>query len=429
MIYISYFLWGIAIVYLFFGSIKYSFLLKFPQLKFIKMFKNIKTVSSKGISPFGSLSMSLSARIGVGSISGIALAIYYGGIGTIFWIWIIGIITSINSFVETYLGAKYQEKDGDVYKGGPSYYISKGLKKEFLSKVYAVVVIITYIVGFMSIQSNTISVCINKYYGVNEYIIGIVLSFVSLLVILKGVSSISSITSKLVPIMGIAYILISVFVILNNIYFVPQLLINIVKSAFNFKSFSSGFFLTFIIGMQRGIFSTESGLGTGSIATSSTSTNNKIGLGFIQILGIYFTVFIICTATALLIITSNYNMIEFNNINGIEITQYALYFHMGKPGIVILIFSVISFAFSTIIAGYYYGESNLKFLKKNNNKKHINFLKLFTILVLFLGSVVEASILWKLVDVFVAILAIINMYALLKFSNEVKKDYDLYRVN
>ena len=386
MKYISSILWATAIIFLLYGSLKYSFILKFPQLRLISILRRLKSLKGSGVSPFRSLTISLAARIGVGSLSGIALAIYYGGIGTIFWIWVIGIILSINSFVESYLGVKYQEKDGDFFVGGPSYYIKKGLNKPVVAIIYAILVIIAYIVGFIGIQSNTISVCINNYYGFNPYIIGIILSGITFFIILKGVKKISDITAKLVPIMGVIYIFICIYIILFNIRTIPNILLEILKNAFDFKSISFGFLSTFIIGIQRGVFSTESGLGTGAIAASSTNTNDKVGLGLFQILGIYFTVFIVCTSTALLIMTSNYTLVDFKNINGIELTQYALQFHLGSIGKIILVFSVLSFAFSTIVAGYYYGESSLKYLMKKN-KSAIFVLKIITILIIFWGSV------------------------------------------
>ena len=180
---------------------------------------------------------------------------------------------------------------------------------------------------------------------------------------------------------------------------------------------------TFIIGMQRGIFSTEAGIGTGSIASSCSHSNNKIGLGLIQILGIYFTIFIVCTSTALLILTSNYTNLSFTNMNGIELTQYALNFHLGNLGSIILILSVISLAYSTIIAGYYYGENSLKYLLKNVSSLQISILKIVTIVLLLIGSITSPTILWNMVDILVAILAIINMYALLKMRREIIIDY------
>ena len=156
-------LWSIATVCLLGGGLYFSYRLKFPQLHLLKLFKTCKGKSKNTISPLASLSMSLAARIGVGSLAGIAIAIYIGGPGSIFWMWIITIFTSINAYCESYLGAKYQEKDGDEYKGGPAYYIDKGLKKKSLAKTYAVLIIIAYVFGFMTIQANTITKSISEY--------------------------------------------------------------------------------------------------------------------------------------------------------------------------------------------------------------------------------------------------------------------------
>lgn len=416
-------LWSIAIVFLLGGGLYFSIKLGFPQFKIKNIFKGFKGDNKSTVSPFKSLTMSLAARVGVGSLAGIALAIYIGGPGTIFWIWITGIITSVNTFCESYLGAKYQEKDNNAYKGGPSYYIAKGLNNKKLATIYAILIIIAYIVGFMTIQANTITTSIHQYYKIEPLIIGIVLSLISAFSIMKGLDRIVNITSKLVPIMGIGYVILSLLIIIMNIEKIPSILLDIITNAFNSKAISGGIISTFIIGIQRGVFSTEAGLGTGAIASSCSHSSNKVNLGLIQILGIYFTVFIVCTSTALLILTSDYTSLSFENMNGIELTQYALNYHLGKTGITILILSVVSLAYSTIVAGYYYGESSLKYLIKNVSKNHINILKTVTVLLLLLGSIVSASILWSIVDILVAILAIINMYALLKLRKEIINDY------
>ena len=240
---------------------------------------------------------------------------------------------------------------------------------------------------------------------------------------MKGLDRIVNITSKLVPVMGIGYIILSIGILILNIDKIPSVLWNIIESAFQTKAISGGIISTFIIGIQRGMFSTEAGLGTGAIASSCSHSENKIGLGLIQILGIYFTVFIVCTSTAFIILTSDYTHLNLENINGIELTQYALNYHLGKMGIIVLLLAVISLAYSTIVAGYYYGESNLKYLLKNVSKKHINILKAVTVLLLMIGSISSPTLLWNIVDILVAVLAIINMYALLRLRKEITKDY------
>lgn len=416
-------LWSIAIIFLLGGGLYFSIKLGFPQLKLKSLFKGFKGDHKSSVSPFKSLTMSLAARVGVGSLAGIALAIYVGGPGTIFWIWVTSIITSVNAFCESYMGAKYQEKDGDAYKGGPSFYIKKSLKNKTLASIYSILIIIAYIFGFMTIQANTITTSVYEYYHINPLIIGIILAIISFISIMKGLDRIVSITSKLVPIMGIGYITLSIVIVVMNLGKIPSILLGIIMNAFNPQAIGGGVISTFVIGIQRGVFSTEAGLGTGSIASSCSHSPNKIGLGLIQILGIYFTVFIVCTSTAIIILTSDYTHLSFENMNGIELTQHALNYHLGKTGIIVLMLSLISLAYSTIVAGYYYGESSLKYLLKNVTKKQINILKIATVILLVIGSITSPTLLWNIVDILVAVLSIINMYALLNLRKEIIIDY------
>lgn len=361
-------LWSTAIVFLIGGGLYFTFNLKFVQLRFISMFKGFKHDSNEKISPFSALTMALAARIGVGSLSGIALAIYVGGPGTVFWIWLSSIITAVNAFSESVLGVVYREKDGDIHRGGPAYYIDKGLKNKKLAKTYAVLIMVAYIVGFMTIQANTIATSISSYVNMKQITIGIILAIVTAYSIIKGVKGIVSLTNKLVPVMGLVYIFLCIYILAVNFSQIGDILILIVKNAFDIKSFGTGVISAFVIGIQKGVFSTEAGLGSGAIASSTTDSNNSVKIGLTQVLGIYFTSLVVCTATAFIILTSDYLSLNLTNVNGIEITQYALKYHLDDFGIIALIFSIISFAFSTIVAGYYYGESNLKFLIKDIKK-------------------------------------------------------------
>ncbi len=420
-------LWSTTIVLLLGGGLYFTIKLKGVQFKIISMFKSFKPEKNSTVTPFKSLTMALAARIGVGSLAGIAIAIYNGGKGTIFWIWISSLITSVNTFVESVLGIKYHQKDKEQYIGGPAYYIDKGLNKKKLAKCYALLIILAYIVGFMSIQANTIASSLNDYYKIAPIITGIIVAVISGIIIIKGLKGIVEVTSTLVPIMGFGYLLLSLLIIAININKIPSIIFDIVQDAFNFKAISGGLIATFIIGIQRGVFSTEAGLGSGAIAASAVPTNKTIKIGLTQVLGIHFTTFIICTLTSLIILTSPYETLNIANMNGIELTQYALNYHLGHIGIIILVLSIISFAFSTIIAGYYYGESNLKYLKNNINNLDISLLKAVTIVILIIGSVVSASFLWNLVDIFVALMAIINMYALISLRKTVIKEYNDYQ--
>ena len=397
------------------SGVYFSIKLRFPQIKWKKLFLINKKHNNSGISPFNSLMLSLGAKIGVGSLAGISLAIYIGGPGTILWIWIISIIPSINTYSESYLGLKY--------KGGPSYYIENGLKNKILALIYALLILITYVFGFMSIQANTITISVNNYLKIDKSLITIILIIITFLSIIKGLKSIIKITNKLVPLIGIIYISLSIIIISTNINFIPNILKEIIIDAIKPSKIGIGILTSFLIGMQRSIFITESGLGTSAIACSCTKTRNKVELSLFQILGVYFTVFIVSTATALVILTSNYNEILFININGIEIIQYALNYHLGSIGSIILIISIILFAYSTIIAGYYYGESSLNYIFPSKSKYLNIILKILTLILLFIGSLVKSTVLWKTVDIMICILLIINLYTIIKLRKEIIFDY------
>lgn len=402
-------LWSIATILMVYSGIYFTYKLKFVQFNFKEMFKNIIKKEDNSISPFESLMMVLGGRIGVGSIAGIALAIYLGGIGSIFWMWLIGFISAANSFSETTLGVKYQEKDKNLYKGGPSYYIKNGLNNKKLGRFYALIIVISQVFGFLSIQANTITNSIN----INPIISGLIITLVSFIIINKSTKQLFKISSKLVPIMTLIYIIASIFIIICNIDQIPNLLKSIISEAFNFKSLGFGVLSSFIVGIQRGIFSNEAGLGTGAIAASTVKTAFPVSQGYVQILGIYITTFLICTATALVILTSNINFLG-NNLNGIEITQNAFIYHLGNMGNIIVIISIVLFAFSTILAGFYDAESNLKYLTNKTS-----YLKLIICFVLFISSIIPAKTIWEIVNILTALLAITNIYALIKLKKDI----------
>ena len=412
---ISKVLWSITIPLMIYVGIYYTVKLKGIQFKFLSIFKSLKKEDKSNITPFQTLSMTLAGRIGVGSLSGIALSIYIGGEGTIFWMWIISILVCPLSYLESYLSHKYHVKKDDEYIGGPSHYISYGLNKKVLAKIYALVLVIAYTFAFSSIQSNTISKSIVNFFDIDAIIIGIIIASISILVIFKGLMNMLKFLEGLVPIMSLIFIISSCFIIFSNLDEIPNLFLRIFNSAFNFKAFGSGVFQTFIIGIQRGIFSNEAGIGTGGIASASSEESSSDKQGKIQMLGIYFTTLIICTLTAFVIILSDFNM-ELGNINGIELTNYAFTLFLGDIGKYVVLISIILFAFSTIIAAYYYSEVNIKYL--TNNSIWITILKVITIIILVISSVMSSGILWNLVDILVAILALINIYALYKFKNK-----------
>jgi len=400
-------IWYIASILIIYSGIKYSFKYKFIQFKFSKFIEAIKSKSKNDISPLSSLSMSLAAKIGVGSLSGVALALYFGGVGAIFWMCIISLLVSINTYVECIIGIKYRDKVKDSFIGGPSFYIKKCLNNKWLSIIYSILIIVTYSGLFLSIQSNTI-VNVVSGFGININLIVILLTGIIFLIIMKGANNIFLVDSILVPIMVLFYLGLGIYAVVNgnNLLDIFKIMI---RDAFNIKTFIP----VFLVGMQRAIFISESGIGTSAISASACD-NDPSKQGMLEILGIHITTFLVCFVTFLIIVTSDYHLINFGNINGIEIVMYAFNYHFGNFGRVLLSGITILFAVSTIISGYFFGENNVRLF--TNNKKIINIFKIIVLFVIAISGYVSPSILWNLTDFFIAMLAIINISSILRIE-------------
>ena len=398
--------WYIASILIMYSSIKYSYKYKFIQLKISKLIEAIKSKSKNNISPLSSLCVSLAAKIGVGSLSGIALCLYYGGLGAIFWLCIISLIIPINTYLECILGIKYREKEGNKYYGGPSYYILKCLNNKKLAILYSILTIITYSGLFLSIQSNTIANAVS-YFNINSIFIVAILSISTLIIVLLGLKGISKVNSILVPVMLLLYIILGIYIIFSNYSVLSSIFIKVIKEAFNFKNIIPAF----LIGMQRSIFITESSLGTSAISASSCD-NEPEKQAMLEVLGIHIITFIVCLTTFLIIATTDYQTLSFTNLNGIELVLHAFNYHFGSSGPVLLVVITILFAFSTIISSYFFAETSLNILTKN---KYINNMyKILFILIIIISCYIKPSILWNLCDYFIALLAIINISSIIK---------------
>lgn len=405
--------WYIASVLILYSSFKFSFKYKFIQLRIKKIFEAIKSKSKRGISPISSLCISLAAKIGVGSLSGVALCLYFGGLGSIFWLCIISLLVPVNTYLECLLGIKHRKKQKDGYVGGPSYYIINCLKDRKLGILYSILIIITYSGFFLSIQSNTIVNALG-YFDINKIYIVILLFISTLLIIIMGIKGISTVNSIIVPIMLLFYLILGGYVFVNNHEMMLEIFKMVIREAFNLKSIIP----VFLIGMQRAIFITESSLGTSAISASSCD-NDPEKQGMLEVFGIHIVTFLVCLTTFLIIATTDYYLIDFGNLNGIEIVMYAFNYHFGRTGLLLLSIITVLFAFSTIISSYFFGESNLKIF---SSKKGIKTLfKIMFMLVIVISCYVKPNILWNLCDYFIALLAIINVSSIIKICGGKKK--------
>ena len=317
---------------------------------------------------------------------------------------------------------------GNIYRGGPFYYIQDGVGKRGLALIYAILIMISYISGFMTIQVNTMTICITDMCNIKPIIIGIVISILTGITIFGGVKKIAGTTAKLVPFMSVLYMVVCGYIIFKNYQLVPKIFMEIISRAFNIRALGFGVVSTLLIGMQKGIFSSEAGLGTGSIVAVTADVENSASTGLVQTFGIHFENILIATITGLVICMSNYQSLNISDANGIEITLNAFRYHLGNLGPVLVTVIITLFGLSTVLAGYYYGESSLKFIKKTN-RFDIIVLKIVTIVVLMFGSIISSENLWNLTDIMVGLIAIINIYALLALKNIVIEEYRYWRKN
>ena len=381
------------------GSIYFTIKLKFLQFNVFKMVKSIK---SSSISDVKALFMSMGAKIGVGSIVGISLAIYVSGPGVLLWIWIISLLSSILTYCESYLGCMYKRDD----QGGVFYYISRGLNNKGLSIIYTFILVFVYAVGFVGIQSNTIVKSIDHVINIDKYVVVIGLCLFIAMIIFNNIKSIIDFMAILVPIMCIFYIVFGLFILLKDIDRLIFIFNLILEDGLRLDRAIIGII---IVGLQRGIFATEAGIGTSSIA-SSISSDDKIGQGIFQVMGVHFISLVIVTITGFIIIGSDYSYI--GTINGVEII-FDIFSHyygfFGKLGLCIVI---ILFAVSTIGSGYYYTVKGVQFLKENLSSAGTFFIKILVVLLVFMGGVVDSTIIWSIIDTLVLFLLLINIYAI-----------------
>ena len=406
-------LWVIAISFILINSVYFTVKLKFPQLKIISTLKSLLIKeNTKEISPKDTLIMTLSSKIGVGSLSGAALCVCYAGYGTIFWIFISTFFLSILNYIENALAIIYKNNAKEP-TGGPMYYIKKGLHNNCLSKIYSSLILVTYIFLFISIQNNTITTLTTNMFPINKIIISTTITILATFSILKGIKTISNICNKIFPIMISILISIGIIVLLKNFSNLTNIIKLVIQDAFNYKAVVGGIIHIIIFSFQKSVFANESGVGTSGIISGASESNDykmQAKLGLIQT---YFINFIILGITSFIIITAKDNNPEV--INGIELTKSAFSYHLGYFGEILLLLILLLFSFSSIITIYYYGESCLRFLTKN--KIAIKVLKLITILSIFTGGIIKATAIWNLLDIFLAILTIINMYVIYKLKN------------
>ncbi|KKB42514.1 alanine/glycine:cation symporter family protein [Bacillus thermotolerans] len=412
----------------------FSFRTKFVQFRLLKeMFRVIfekSTISAegkKGISSFQAFTISAASRIGTGNLAGVATAIAAGGPGAVFWMWIIALIGAGSSFVESTLAQVYKVKDKDGFRGGPAYYMERGLNKRWMGIIFAVTITFCFGLVFNAVQSNTISVAVNEGFAVPKPVIGIILAVLTALVIFGGLKRIAHVTQILVPVMAVIYLFVALFVLIINITEIPAMFMLIVKSAFGLEEALGGTLGAAVMnGIKRGLFSNEAGMGSAPNAAATAAVSHPAKQGLIQTLGVFVDTILVCSATAFIILLSGEYLRE--DSLSINLTQSALSVHLGEWAALFLAVAIFLFAFSSVIGNYYYGETNIEFIKESRTALFIY--RLAVVAMVYFGSVAKISLVWNMADLFMAIMALINLIAiamLYKVAVAVLKDYQKQR--
>ena len=369
----------------------------------------------KKVSSFQALMISTASRVGTGNIAGIATAIAAGGPGAVFWMWLMAVIGGASAFVESTLAQIYKIEENGQFRGGPSYYMQKALGKRWLGVLFSIALIICFAYGFNGLQafnmSSSLEYYIPNYSETNiPMILGIILAAATAAVIWGGVHRIGFITSVIVPVMATIYILIGLVTMVMHIGQLPHVFAVIFENAFDFQAMAGGMAgSAVVIGIKRGLFSNEAGMGSAPNASASADVDHPVKQGLVQVISVFIDTLLICSSTAMMLLVSG---IEGKSgvLDGIPYVQAAISANVGKWGIHFITFSIFAFAFSSLVGNYYYAESNILFIK--NNKVLLNAFRVTCIVAIFLGAQADFSLMWNIADITMGVMAIINIISI-----------------
>ncbi|MBS4539009.1 sodium:alanine symporter family protein [Clostridium sp. D2Q-11] len=429
------FLWGPVMLIALLGTgVLFTLRLRFIQVTKLKaIFKQVfskptKETEDLGMSPFQSLSTAIAAQVGTGNLAGVATAIAAGGPGAIFWMWISGFFGMGTIFAEAVLGQLFNRSENGELVGGPAYYLRYGLKSKALAGFFAISIVLA--LGFMGnmVQSNSIALAVNNAFDIPKIIIGIVVAVLAGLILVGGVGRIGSFTEKVVPFMAALYILGGVIILAMNYENILPALKMIVYGAFNPRAATGGFIgatvkETLRYGIARGLFSNEAGMGSTPHAHAVAKVDHPVQQGLVSMLGVIVDTGIVCTITALVILTTG--AFE-TGLTSSELTQQGFYLgfsNFGNFGLYFIAVALFFFAFSTIIGWYFFGELNIKYLF---GKKGVKYYRPLVLIGIVVGTLLDVDLVWALADVFNALMVIPNLIALVGLSALVVKSVNGY---
>ena len=412
---LNYYLWTYVVVTLLvFCALYFTLRLKGVQFRMIgNMIKVIvEKPGDQRIGAFQAFAVSLSSRVGTGNLAGVASAIFVGGPGAVFWMWMMALFGAATAFVEATLAQLYKRKGEDSFYGGPAYYMQYGLHRKWMGVLFAILITITFGMANQVVQSNTLCDALADSLAIDAKWIGLTITIATLIIIFGGIRRISHFASIVVPFMAIGYVIIAVIVILLNITELPAMIVLIVKSAFGLEQAVGGAFGVAVMqGVKRGLFSNEAGEGSAPNAAAIAHTSHPVKQGLLQALGVFTDTIVVCSCTAFIILLSG---IYDSGRDGIILTKYSLEHHIGPAGGLFITAAIFLFAYSTIIANYFYGETNIRFITRNMS--YINLFRIITGVTVMAGALVSLQEAWSSVDVAMGVMTIVNLVAIIQLS-------------
>jgi alanine or glycine:cation symporter, AGCS family len=438
-------IWSQPMIYFCLGvGLLFSILTRFLQVRhfkeMIKLMMEGKS-SKAGVSSFQALAIALSGRVGTGNIAGTATAIGFGGPGAVFWMWMIAFIGASSAFVESALAQVYKVKQDGEYRGGPAYYIEKGIGWKWYGIIFAISALAAMALLMPGIQSNSIAAGLDNAFNISPVVTGIFLVIILAAIIFGGVKRIANVAQYVVPFMAIGYVLVSLIIVAFHLPQIPEVFSLIFRSAFSFDSAFGGIVGSAIMwGVKRGIYSNEAGQGTGPHPAAAAEVSHPAKQGLVQAFSVYIDTWLVCSATAFMILfTGMYNVQNeadgtfiVENIPNVEagtaFTQEAIEQVLPGFGSGFVAVSLFFFAFTTIMAYYYIAETNIAYLMRGrNNKIPMFLLKIVLLGTTYYGAVKTADLAWALGDLGLGIMVWLNLIAILilaKPALRVLKDYE-----
>ncbi len=411
-------LWGWLLIYTLIGvGILFTVSLFGVQIRLlpqsIKLMLCSRNKTTKSLTPFQAFVVGLASRVGVGNIAGVAIAIVAGGPGAVFWMWLTALIGMSSAFAESSLAQLFKIKDEDGhYRGGPAYYIEKGLKQRWLGIVFALSLVMTFAFAFNSVQANSI-VAATEIWGWKKELVGVALVIMTAPIIFGGIKRVSRVAEVVVPLMAVLYLLLALYIIGTNIQMIPAVLKSIVLNAFGLDQAVGGVVggavaAAMQMGIKRGLFSNEAGMGSAPNAAAAADVPHPVNQGMIQMLGVFVDTIVVCSCTAAIILLSGTHLSS--DLAGVQLTQAALISQLGPWGGDFLAVTLFLFSYSSIIGNYAYAESNVQFIKNNNTIMTI--FRVLVLIMVYFGSVNKMALVWDMADASMGIMALINLAAI-----------------